>query len=102
MLNRHVPTGLADNFEEFQSRYVNAFGSPHMRELLSHFPHYMILDDHEIEDNWRQDRIRKSRFAASVQSRHRRAFGFIVRTPATVPHGARMLTCERVRISATM
>lgn len=56
--NRLIPIDLADTFEEFQDRYREAFGSPHMRELLRRTPTYMILDDHEIEDNWAQDRIR--------------------------------------------
>jgi alkaline phosphatase D len=30
-----------------------------MRKLLRQLPTYMILDDHEIEDNWTQDRIAK-------------------------------------------
>ncbi|WP_089939330.1 alkaline phosphatase D family protein [Candidatus Entotheonella palauensis] len=57
MFNRLIPIGLADTFEEFQERYLTAFGSPNMRQLLRHVPTYMILDDHEIEDNWTQDRI---------------------------------------------
>ena len=60
MLNRHAPIGLADTFEEFQDRYLKAFGSPHMRKLLRSVPHYMILDDHEIEDNWSRDRMRRA------------------------------------------
>ncbi len=60
MLNRHLPLGLADTYEEFQDRYINAFGSRNMRQLLRNVPTYMILDDHEIEDNWTQDRIRGS------------------------------------------
>jgi alkaline phosphatase D len=58
MLNRYVPVGLADTYEEFQDRYLKAFGSRNMRRLMRAIPHYMILDDHEIEDNWTQDRIR--------------------------------------------
>ena len=60
MLNRHVPLGLADTFEEFQERYHAAFGSRNMRALLRQVPTYMILDDHEIEDNWTQDRMSKA------------------------------------------
>lgn len=60
MMNRHVPIGLADTFEEFQERYHTAFGSRNMRKLLSQMPTYMILDDHEIEDNWTQDRLSKA------------------------------------------
>ena len=70
MLNRHVPLGLADTFEEFQERYHTAFGSLHMRRLLRQMPTYMILDDHEIEDNWTQDRI--------LKAEHRRVFNLAI------------------------
>jgi len=59
-LNRFIPIGLADTYEEFQERYQTAFGSRNMRQLLKTAPSYMILDDHEIEDNWTQDRMKKS------------------------------------------
>ena len=56
-LHRSVPIGLADTYQEFQDRYLGAFESKNMRKLLRSVPNYMILDDHEIEDNWQQDRI---------------------------------------------
>lgn len=56
-LNRFIPIGLADTYEEFQERYQTAFASRNMRTLLRTAPTYMILDDHEIEDNWSQDRL---------------------------------------------
>ena len=59
-LNRFVPIGRADTYEEFQERYRTAYASPNMRALLRTAPTYMILDDHEIEDNWTQDRIEKA------------------------------------------
>ncbi len=62
MLNKNIPIGLADTFEEFQERYHSAFGSPNMAKLLRSCPHYMILDDHEIADNWTQDQIEEKRF----------------------------------------
>ena len=61
MFNRMVPIGLADTYEEFQERYLDAFSSPHIRRLLRNASNYMILDDHEIEDNWSQDRISEDR-----------------------------------------
>ena len=33
-------------------KYRSAFSQPHIRNLMSGTPTYMILDDHEIEDNW--------------------------------------------------
>ena len=59
LFNRMVPLGRADSYEEFRERYLTAFGSPNIRRLMRGLPTYMILDDHEIEDNWTQDRIRR-------------------------------------------
>jgi alkaline phosphatase D len=56
-LNRFIPIDRADTYLEFQERYQTAFGSPNMRRLLRTAPTYMILDDHEIEYNWTQDRL---------------------------------------------
>ena len=58
--NRRVPLGRADSYKEFRERYLTAFGSPNIRRLMQRLPTYMILDDHEIEDNWSQDRLRRS------------------------------------------
>jgi alkaline phosphatase D len=33
-------------------KYRTAFSQPHIGKLMSCVPTYMILDDHEIEDNW--------------------------------------------------
>ncbi|HEX8167910.1 MAG TPA: alkaline phosphatase D family protein [Beijerinckiaceae bacterium] len=57
-LNKSIPILRADTYEEFQERYTTAFGAPNLRRLLKSAPAYMILDDHEIEDNWTQDRLR--------------------------------------------
>jgi alkaline phosphatase D len=57
MLNRMLPVLRADTYEEFQSRYLEAFGAPNLGRLLRRATTYMILDDHEIEDNWTQDRL---------------------------------------------
>ena len=57
MLNKSIPLLRADTYEEFQERYLSAFGAPNLRALLRSSTTYMTLDDHEIEDNWTQDRI---------------------------------------------
>ena len=49
----------AEAYEEFQKCYLTAFGSPNMRRLLRRVPSYMILDDHEIKNNWGQDQCEK-------------------------------------------
>ena len=68
MFSRFIPLGLADTYDEFQERYLTAFGSKGMRALLANSTTYMILDDHEIEDNWTQDRIhdRKKRLLFNI------------------------------------
>ena len=58
-LTPDIPIGRADTPQEFQDRYHEAFGCRNMRELLSKVPTYMILDDHEIEDNWTWYHIEK-------------------------------------------
>jgi alkaline phosphatase D len=59
VLNKNIPVLRADTYAEFQERYLTAFGAPNLRRLLRTTPTYMILDDHEIEDNWTQDRLRE-------------------------------------------
>ena len=39
-------------YKEILSKYRTAFSQPHIARLMSGIPTYMILDDHEIEDNW--------------------------------------------------
>lgn len=51
MFSTFVPFGRADTYREFRDRYLTAFGSPRIRRLMQRLPTYMILDDHEIEDN---------------------------------------------------
>lgn len=48
---------------EFLKRYRTVFSQENIRRLMARVPTYMILDDHEIEDNWpakasEQDRLR--------------------------------------------
>lgn len=40
------------DFASISLKYRTAFSQPHIRSLMAGTPTYMILDDHEIEDNW--------------------------------------------------
>lgn len=40
------------DYDEIISKYRAAFSLPNIRRLMSGTSTYMILDDHEIEDNW--------------------------------------------------
>lgn len=59
LLGKAIPVGRADTPKEFHERYNDAFSTPHLRQLMSSVPTYMMLDDHEIEDNWVAGRIKK-------------------------------------------
>lgn len=44
-------------YQEILAKYRAAFSQPHIGKLMSGTPTYMILDDHEIEDNWPANKI---------------------------------------------
>lgn len=44
--------GADNSLDEYNKRYQKVFTTPHIRKLMSQVPTYMMLDDHEIEDNW--------------------------------------------------
>lgn len=39
-------------YQDILHKYQTVFSQPHIRQLMANVPTYMILDDHEIEDNW--------------------------------------------------
>ena len=55
---------------EFFARYRTAFGQEHLRKLMSRVPTYMVMDDHEIGNNWHQDRRHKEAdlYAAAIHA----------------------------------
>lgn len=40
------------DYPDILAKYRAAFSQPHIQALMASLPTYMILDDHEIEDNW--------------------------------------------------
>ena len=44
------------SYADISRKYRAAFSQPHISQLMSSTPTYMILDDHEIEDNWPANR----------------------------------------------
>ena len=49
-------------YDEILKKYRAAFSQPHISKLMSGVPTYMILDDHEIEDNWPARRSKRDGF----------------------------------------
>ncbi|MFN3200244.1 MAG: alkaline phosphatase D family protein [Bradymonadia bacterium] len=67
------PVAPDETLEAFRARYRAAFTEHHLRSLMGQVPTYMILDDHEIDDDWSQDRVlnnaeTRSLFIAATQS----------------------------------
>lgn len=44
--------GEIQNFDEYARLYHDSWGRPHVRWLLSTVPTMMILDDHDLRDDW--------------------------------------------------
>jgi len=57
-LNRFIPIRRADSAREFQELYEKKFSGKYFSSLVREYPSIMILDDHEIEDNWCMDRLK--------------------------------------------
>ncbi|MGF6327349.1 alkaline phosphatase D [Pseudomonas sp. BS3782 TE3695] len=49
-------------YKDILSKYRTAFSQPHISKLMSGVPTYMILDDHEIEDNWPANESKKDAY----------------------------------------
>ena len=48
-----VPPGeTVSDFEEYTRLYLESWGEPYMRWLLSTVPSSMIFDDHDVHDDW--------------------------------------------------
>lgn len=58
------------DLDDFQIRYHVAFSQPYIRELMSSIPTFMILDDHEIEDNWPAHASSKDRHGKYLYAMH--------------------------------
>lgn len=47
----------ATDFEQFAGRYIDKYAHPSVCRALASFANFMILDDHELEDNWTSARL---------------------------------------------
>lgn len=53
-----LPPPLGVTHQWWRDKYLDAWGTPSTRKLLSTLPHYMVLDDHEIVNNFSNDMAR--------------------------------------------
>jgi alkaline phosphatase D len=56
--------------DDFLERYRLVFSQPGIRALMARVPTYMILDDHEIEDNWPSRATSKDRLTMYPHAVH--------------------------------
>ncbi|MCG7375264.1 alkaline phosphatase family protein [Pseudomonas luteola] len=49
-----------ENLPKLFELYQNSFSLPNIRKLMSQVSTYMILDDHEIKNNWSKDQMNKA------------------------------------------
>jgi alkaline phosphatase D len=54
--------GVSESFSDYVSTYHESFGYEYFDTLLSKVPTSMLLDDHEIRNNWSQDLLYESSF----------------------------------------
>lgn len=63
--------GADECIDEYNKRYQKIFTTTYLRKLMSQVPTYMMLDDHEIEDNWPESASSRDwvkKFPAAIQS----------------------------------
>jgi alkaline phosphatase D len=63
--------GADCTLDEYNKRYRKVFTSKNLRKLMAQVPTYMILDDHEIEDNWPSSASKKdwvTKFPAAIHA----------------------------------
>jgi cholesterol oxidase len=57
----------ASPVEKVSKAYERSFSSSRFNELASSIPNYMVIDDHEIADNWSKDRLEIPKSALEKQ-----------------------------------
>ncbi len=80
---------IAVTLEDYRSAYAHAWTRPPMQRLLPDLPLFMILDDHEVEDDWHWDDT--DRILSSIPF-----YNQLFRQFNRVPSEQRKLTKERV------
>ncbi|HSG43087.1 MAG TPA: alkaline phosphatase D family protein, partial [Anaerolineales bacterium] len=81
---------IAVTLDEYRSVYADAWSRPPIKRLLPDLPLFMILDDHEVEDDWHWDDTDRNLSSIPLHNQILRQFN-------RIPAEQRELTKERVR-----
>jgi phosphodiesterase/alkaline phosphatase D-like protein len=83
-------TKIATTLPEYRQVYAHAWSSPNLRDLLTRFPSFMILDDHEVDDDWTWKDYDRTQARIPIWNR-------LVRALRLRPRNERTLPLERVQ-----
>jgi phosphodiesterase/alkaline phosphatase D-like protein len=81
---------IAVTLEDYRSIYAYAWSRPSFRRLLPALPLFMILDDHEVDDDWRWDSIERN--SSSIPP-----YSSFIRQLKGIPSEQRKLPLDRIR-----
>jgi alkaline phosphatase D len=81
---------IATTLEDYRRVYVHTWSQPTLRELLTHLPAFMILDDHEVDDDWRWTSSDRLQACIPIWDR-------LVRWLKRRPPAERQISLQRVR-----
>jgi len=80
---------IAVTLDDYRSAYAYAWTRPPMQRLLPNLPLFMILDDHEVEDDWHWEEADRLRSSIPFYNQ-------LFRQLSGVPREQRKLTKDRV------
>jgi phosphodiesterase/alkaline phosphatase D-like protein len=81
---------IATTLSEYRQAYAHAWSFPNLRHLLQHLPAFMILDDHEVDDDWSWKDYDRTQAQIPIWNRFMRALRLR-------PQDERSLPLERVQ-----
>ena len=81
---------IAVTLDEYRSVYEHTWSLPSIRGLLPNLPLFMILDDHEVADDWSWDEATRGKASYSILSR-------LLKLPQGLNYEESHLSMDRVR-----
>ena len=81
---------IATTLDEYRSVYAYAWSRPSFKNLAPNLPLFMILDDHEIEDDWRFDAPERTHASMPL-------FNQVLRLTKGTRAEGRQLSMDRIR-----
>jgi len=90
MAERNGIGKIATTLDEYRSVYAYAWSRPSFKNLVPNLPLFMILDDHEVEDDWRFDAPQRTHASMPL-------FNQVLRFTKGTRAEGRQLSTDRIR-----